>query len=68
MDIHGGVGRRAHLDTLGGCLVARAIHQSRIITGNTLGGWVAARATHQSQITTDDTLGGWVTASTTLGG
>jgi hypothetical protein len=59
MDIHGGVGRRAHLDTLGGWVAACATHQSRITTSDTLGGSVAACATDQSWITTDDTLGGW---------
>jgi hypothetical protein len=57
MDVHGGVGRRAHLNTLGGWVAACATHQSRITTGNTLGGWVAACATHQSRITTGNTLG-----------
>jgi hypothetical protein len=66
MGIHRGVERRAHLNTLGGWVAARATHQSRITTGNNLGGWVAARATHQSRITTDDTLRGWVTANTIL--
>jgi hypothetical protein len=45
VDIHGGVGKEAHLNTLGGWVIACTTHQSWITTSNTLGGWVTSGTT-----------------------
>jgi hypothetical protein len=40
---------RTNSDTLGGWVIARATHPSRIIPGDTLGGWVSASTILEGQ-------------------
>jgi hypothetical protein len=66
MNVHGSTRGRPHSDTLGGWVMIRAAHLSRIISGSTLGGWAVACASHPSRVIPGNILGGWASANAVL--